>query len=897
MLKVIWRRLSSEVKKEVFDELFPLEDEIRTDVAERLAKVLSFRPVHVRRMDESTFERNTRTYFNQLGRAGIECLVHYHLKARSDLLLAFYDEIGVTHDGLDVPESEQNKELPEDVAIQAAMAMINTYTIDEVWFLLAVMSQRGYPGWLKASASGEKHLRMIIDSQDGEIKNEDPQSMGDDSDQDEPEPNSDIQASLAQLATPSFTTLDQLLIRAMVSTLNEVEGSLVPDQLDDLVSELTDLNDSRHQSHFHRGFCDSLLNRSIAAWKSGANKSRRAWYLVGHLLGTLRKVGESDLFDLIRDLPGRDKNLLFDSTEISPRMLAPIAIRSALENSQPSAARKWLVSHGVATMPRCIGHILEYSDSFLSEGKHLAEITELLALAESQFVDRGSKGDAPPPPILRRVKELRARALRLGGHHVSAIAILDQLLAEDKEDGPHQRWLAQKALASMGLRTLNQFGAEEKGDKRDARLQEIKRNTELFEEASKGSNPSPTAIFALALQLLLEPHEGNGPENEARDLLRTAIATMIHDGNPIWESSGLLDRARFYLTLAELRLLDASLAEAATDRLKVSLQNDVSFPTDFVLEAVNLAVLLNAPGVSSLAEMGLKKYQNRAIHALDMEQLVTRSAQFSAALMHHLTSMKKRLKANELWGGWFAVLVGSISSTPRRLEDCETAIDQLEMLSEKANCTKQFIELLENPEELWDPVWCKEERDIAYLKTLLIMGNNEKALTTLRTLTHAAITAYDFDSAEGFIAELERCGESPEALANFKIRMHALRPAPSNKLPKERGPVNILWVGGNEQHSKYEDCLRDELVAIYPNVKIEFIFSAWSSNWDKHYDNVKPRISAFDGIVLSRYIRTHLGRNLRELAGTNEVPWRCCTGTGFNSMLLTLEAAINAANI
>ena len=62
---------------------------------------------------------------------------------------------------------------------------------------------------------------------------------------------------------PTFTTLDQVLIRSVIASVAEVHGALTPDKVEDLVEEVVQLNLERHQSYFHRGFLAVLLGRPL----------------------------------------------------------------------------------------------------------------------------------------------------------------------------------------------------------------------------------------------------------------------------------------------------------------------------------------------------------------------------------------------------------------------------------------------------------------------------------------------------------------------------------------------------------------------------------------------------------------------------------------------------------
>jgi len=892
-MRVIWKQLHPSSRQDVVKELLPIENaDLLNEVQNLLAKRLNFRRTTIGRLSQDAFALHLTRHIHTFGATGIQCLVELHLKSRSNLLQDLYEGLSIEHDGLDVSQSAAASPLNIDQASKAARDLIKRWPIEDVWLCFATMARGGYSAWRTAAASAEILLREEIDSDPSVSK---PKSDFDVSRDEAISRDEQIDTVIpAELRTPRFTTLDEVMIRSLVSSLNQVEGSLSWERLDDLVQELVELNDQRYQSYFHRGFADALLKRKLGKRGPGENASRRAWHLVGFTLGKIRVEGQDRIHTVIKSFAPSDEKLLLDDGQEAPRMIASIAIEEAFKKADLDTARQWIDSHGFFVAPQIADIIIDYCQLFILEKYETHKICQLLEQIE-RILDQHKRQNelGPPRELTRRVLSLRATALRMEGHHDSSIAILDKILEEEMPPYEYSKLLTYKALATMGIRSVEQLGAEAKGERRDARLEELRRVEDLLKDALSVQAPSPIALYAASLPTILDPTNFKEQQARAEEYLRDAIAEMTRSKDQLWERSKLLTRARFYLTVMDLRRLDPGVAEIACDRLMAALEDDVIFPEDLVIEAIGNAVLLGAPGVDRVANKALNLYQHKVLHVLDLELLSERSEAFRVETAKLLLGQAASLSADEQLNAWESLLAGSLKASPRDIGAAEQAIDRLEGLAEWSGCEERFLEVLGN-KNLWDPVWSKGERDIAQLKTLFALGRDQEALSILRDLAHSAISASDLESGEAYLEELELGGEDPNTLAALQSRFKSIC---SLSVQEELNPeinASVLWIGGNEIQARNEEKLRNELKTAYLMLRIEFIFSGWSSNWSKFVDRLRPKIGELDGIVISHFIRTYLGRSIRRLAGEHDIPWRACSGRGYASMKRAIEYTIRA---
>ncbi|MBU2769486.1 hypothetical protein HAP94_25815 [Acidithiobacillus ferrivorans] len=105
--------------------------------------------------------------------------------------------------------------------------------------------------------------------------------------------------------------------------------------------------------------------------------------------------------------------------------------------------------------------------------------------------------------------------------------------------------------------------------------------------------------------------------------------------------------------------------------------------------------------------------------------------------------------------------------------------------------------------------------------------------------------------------------------------------------------VKILFIGGNEEiQGQYDDRLTSLFAELYPGLELSTWHTGWTSNWGRFTKQLIEMANANDAVVLHSFMRTVLGRTVREAL---TVPWRSCQGTGMKSMERSIEQAAMAA--
>jgi hypothetical protein len=102
----------------------------------------------------------------------------------------------------------------------------------------------------------------------------------------------------------------------------------------------------------------------------------------------------------------------------------------------------------------------------------------------------------------------------------------------------------------------------------------------------------------------------------------------------------------------------------------------------------------------------------------------------------------------------------------------------------------------------------------------------------------------------------------------------------------------VLVVGGNETQRQQDDAIRAVIKQQWPNVGLIFERTGWSSNWGEQFRNMEGELARARVVVLMRYVRTMLGKQIRKRCGELDIPWVACTGSGQASMVRAIEQAI-----
>jgi len=696
---------------------------------------------------------------------------------------------------------------------------------------------------------------------------------------------------------PQFTTLDKVLIRAVISSLNDVKGALDEDSLDDLVQETLELNDDREQSYFHRGFLDALMERECQPMGPGENNRRRAWYLVGYCQGVWRRKGSHAGALFIASLPAEDAETLLGGIVDAGVFLAPLLIKPLLDHELFESVERWIRLYLVRCASDIIPVVVGWSRmALLASDPGCVE--KILELCREEIEKRKGLDAVPPKALVERLERRLAIALRLQGKVTQAETIVDRLLDEDLDSATRSKLLGDKLLLRMGRRSLEdlRIGKEETREALTATLEGVSERLETALERTEAT--SLVTDLAAAVYVVLSETDASSRIESAIDCLLRAIRALEDWNVSFWTEKGVLPRARFYLSVLELRLLDPAKGAPAVTRLVGLMRSGLSEPIDIVTDAVNHAVIQDLQDSHELARSVLQRWPQAALARLDLGGLAGRNAQFRARVVDALDANEELLTVAERWSAWDDVRKGALAADERDVETAQRALDELEKLADIHGCQQQFTDLLASDRN-WDPAWSPLDALMARYRLAEASGQMDLARSVLFNIAHQAITGRHADAGD-LVERLDQLEADPDAVGELRCRLQVSippEPAPVQEDPVADVPVSIFFIGGNETQAAYETAITKTLSRTHEGCSVHFENTCWSSNWGRELGKYGQLLNRVDAVVIMRFIRTELGRRMRKAAGEAGVPWIPCVGHGRDSMILSITRAIDVARV
>lgn len=234
-----------------------------------------------------------------------------------------------------------------------------------------------------------------------------------------------------------------------------------------------------------------------------------------------------------------------------------------------------------------------------------------------------------------------------------------------------------------------------------------------------------------------------------------------------------------------------------------------------------------------------------------------------------------------------------------KTEAAEVALDALEQLAEEAEpFAEGLFHLLAEPgivPDVMDEATHVELR----LRLLLRLRREPDALQQMFERFRKAASsqnAWHREQSLELAAELRATGADLSQVSVLVAKLETEFGANNqqNDIITQAGPLRVIYVGGNEVQQRYEPDIKAELALEYPNLAVEFVYPGWSSNWASVAEGIKSRLSGFDGLVLSYFVRTIFGRTIRKMC-TDSCPWWAAPGHGKASIKRGILAAARHA--
>jgi len=682
------------------------------------------------------------------------------------------------------------------------------------------------------------------------------------------------------------TIVDRVVITEIVATRSGIDGALSPDDADELVNEVLASNISHQQRYYHRGFYDALFEQSFDPSGLEFNDTRRRWYWAGAVVGLKRTDKDQKILELydahetIRGFGDGKDGASQGTVRLMVEVLATFNREGEINVFLPGRLVfiKWGsgLFHDVLTIAKQLlrtDRVREAKQLF----DRLANVVDVV-----EEVDLSTEKGTWRTDVERR----QAQCLQRNGDFVAAKRLTQRLLEGQTDETLSGKLHADLGLINGKLRSLADVRLPASKDKRRSFASALRKGLPQFEEAEAyQAEHRAHADLCLGVLLLNEEHY-----DKAAARLDNARAAFLTDRDA-YNYGQIIERTELYLGIAIFGAMVEGRFDEASRMIHKPVKSGVVFPY-YLLPKTIEHMELGGFGIEAgvLGDMVLQQASD-----MERDELLDELRQCEAK--RAVTSLAKYFRQRA---------VAPTRSKQQQVSDCYEALplllgtetgvgeatgvlDQLEQFAVEGIEPQKFCDLLENG--TCDQVWARDEALAIHVHVLRAQGRNEQAGQLLQDGFHRVLTEGEHGIAEGLLEDMRLLGLEVEVTDPLKKRLDSALTAdmPSTEhVTADAKPVKVLFVGGDESYAKFDDAFRDTLHGQDPAIDVEFIRSRWTSNWDVYLEEFKRKVTAVDGVVVTRYIRTEFGKSIRKAIPAG-MPWQGCwkpsTGQGIRAIL------------
>ena len=698
----------------------------------------------------------------------------------------------------------------------------------------------------------------------------------------------------SQRPLTSMTSLDRLLIQAILDAAQGVSGALSRDEVDRAVEEFVHLNGRRALSYYHAGFRDTVFGESPAPEGPALDRDGKRFYWAGAIQGWARTrswpsiVREYDGRDVVRDLG--------DGSDFASAEAVEPTVRALTDEGRLAELARFV------RMPALSGR-LELYELLLNtaigrlrakDAQEARPVLDLLVKAAKAMEGDGTSARAP---LFLEARRRQAQCLRQLNERHGAEAALRALLKLELDEKMRSLVKADLGLVASGFSALWEVRLPLAQDDLETIVEKLSLGEEHFRAAAAEDVAEAShGRYCLGVLAVARAAEG-GAEALGGDDYREALEHLSK------ARSAFLGRRERYASIcpgADLYLGVASIGNLSREGLAQGPQIMV----EGMKAGAKLPPYLVAPLVDAMefADQDAQRLvYNTVVQAEDDSMLDIAAA--SEPVLEHCRSAVEALQArgrkrnrpgNLAAADLRAALHGRVANGEH--EAAAELLNDLESLAQRGAGAEELAELLSDPAR-YEPAWSREDAAMALAHSHESQGRYDKATEILRDYFHQYAsqgTEAGLHDAYGILQKIKQFGIDQSIYKDMQDRYDALASSSAQVEAEadhdERPEVKVLIVGGNEVQARAEEQVRKKLHRTHPHVRVEFIHTGWGSNWQKPLEEFVRKLPVFDAVVIMRFMRTELGKRIRRACVNH--PWRSCWGPG---QMAQVEAAIKAS--
>ena len=682
-----------------------------------------------------------------------------------------------------------------------------------------------------------------------------------------------------------FTTLDRVLIDAVVDARQGIVGALNDDEIDSAVAELLQLNGRRDHSYYLAGFRDAMFGRQPIRKPENAMQMR--WYWAGAVQGWAR----SESWDRIaKAYDGNEAiSLLGDGRDPASSTAVESIVHALRYKGRTAELQTFVKEPAVADSRRLYCLLLDIGTELLRAGD-IAEARAILDLL-MRVEEESHETDFPPDerPFLETRRRM-AHCLRLLGEHLAAHELLLGLLDHDPDPNIQAMVHADIGLLEGHFTLLADIRLPDDRSALADVVERLEKGEKHFRDAVE-LDVRYGAHGHYCLGILALARESYEEADRHLDQARAHFRSQ-----PKNYPAAILPRVELYLGIARAQVLASEKLDHASALIVSGLEGGESFPKFLVGPTVSVLELAPA-GFAEVADSLLRSGGDEALDALKHSEVADGQLSLSKALY------ERAHRQNEGGEGAASDLRDALRGY-LKTGDIETAcriLDELEVLAARGVGVEAFVELL-GESGCYEPAWQKEDAEIARARCYEIEGKYEETFQELLPFFHRFTTRAGMgdesalDEAEGMLRAIRQCGVEPAYLEKLEKRYEAVAGSFGERESgvSENRSVRVLFVGGNEGQAKADETIRRKVAKRDEQIEITFVRSGWDSNWNVYAKHVERRLPTHHTVVIMRYIRTNLGKHIRKKCGERNIPWRFCWSPGHGGAVETVLKAASA---
>lgn len=674
-----------------------------------------------------------------------------------------------------------------------------------------------------------------------------------------------------------ITALDRLLINAVVDARQAVTGALNEADLNDAVDEFINLNGRRHQSYYHAGLRDALFEQRTEL--PAESRDRMRWYWTGAIFGWARSESWQAIVDAYDEHAAVRE--LGDGLDRASGSVG-LEIAKALWNTGRGAELTAFVTVALAMRNRAVYLLLlEVGTTLLRrrEAGAARAVFDLLMRCEQAGKPQALAEQAS------RVRRRMAHCLRLLGEHQRAEELLLDLLHDGDADMLPMIH-ADLGMLKGGFALLDEVRIPDDDVARHDLVDRLKAGEPHYRQAIEMPDAPFVAHGHYCLGVLALTDDALGKERYAPADAHLERAHAHFAANRASYPPSLVAQAELYLGIAKAQLWTPLHVNRAGHFIAAGLDAEAHMPTCFIAETIE-ALDCSEAGVEEVAAPLLQAGGDEALDALA-------ATAYGAGDPPVAEKLLQRAERNGYPESSAAADLRAASRMSVGDDVQAEILDRLEGLAANGVADQEFLELLEDP-KAYDPAWSRDDAAVASARCLEAQGRFSDALQKLREVFHRYMQKGRAHDALSILKCIRAYGLSEDEYVDLE-RRHAHAAADAESSAGVRAThVHVLVVGGDETQAKGAGKVESKVGERDSRISMHFIRTGWTSNWKEHLDDVERRLPDVDGVVILRFIRTTLGKRVREACRKRDTPWRLCWSGGQGGVAEAIVEVADAA--